>query len=257
MVSAFLRPDRRGFDRNNELCMKGRVMDSSSVRRLDYSLRRHFVDQFHLRHVPSLKPGSTVLDVGGNRISKRGVFNMDLYDLAVIYVNLSAEKSPHVRTDGQAMPFGDGRFDAAICSEVLEHVPDPWAVLTEILRVLKRGGRLIGCVPFMNRIHGDPYDFGRYSDLFLQRTLQEIGYVDITTERHGHFWSVLVDTLRDAVYSQSMAGRGWGWARQRFVSWAVGHFKALALKWDERTAAGDNSWRRDYTTGFGFTGTKP
>jgi SAM-dependent methyltransferase len=198
-----------------------------------------------------------VLDVGGNRISKRGLFNVDLYDLTVISTNLSAEKRPHVRTDGQAMSFREGSFDAAICSEVLEHVLDPRAVLAEILRVLKRGGRLIGCVPFMNRIHGDPYDFGRYSDLFLQQTLQEIGYVEITTERHGHFWSVLADTLRDAAYSESMAGRGGGWAGQRIASWAVSHFKALALRWDKRIAAGDTSWQSNYTTGFGFTGTKP
>lgn len=256
-MKAFVQPDRRGSNRKNETRNNGKVMGSTPVRRLDYSLRRHFVDQFHLKQVPLLNPGSMVLDVGGNRISKRGVFNMDQYDLTVIYANLSAEKSPHVQTDAQAMPFGDRSFDAAICSEVLEHVPDPRAVLTEILRVLKPGGRLIGCVPFMNRMHGDPYDFGRYSDWFLQRTLEEIGFVEVATERQGHFWSVLADTLRDAAYSESIAGRGGGRTRQRIVSWAMGHFKELALKWDGRTANGDTGWRSNYTTGFGFTGMRP
>jgi len=44
--------------------------------------------------------------------------------------------------DPAALPFPDGRFDAAISFGVLEHVPDPPASLDELHRVLKPDARL-------------------------------------------------------------------------------------------------------------------
>src|SRR3954447_7262520 len=45
-----------------------------------------------------------------------------------------------VGEDG-ALPLGHGEVDVVWCSEVLEHLPDTVAFLTEARRVLKRGGR--------------------------------------------------------------------------------------------------------------------
>jgi SAM-dependent methyltransferase len=39
---------------------------------------------------------------------------------------------------GHELPYGDGEFDAASAMEVLEHVPDPEAVLAEMSRVAAR-----------------------------------------------------------------------------------------------------------------------
>jgi glycosyltransferase involved in cell wall biosynthesis/2-polyprenyl-3-methyl-5-hydroxy-6-metoxy-1,4-benzoquinol methylase len=41
----------------------------------------------------------------------------------------------------------DQRFDAIICGEVLEHVPDPFALAQRLLSLLKPGGVLIGSTP--------------------------------------------------------------------------------------------------------------
>lgn len=40
------------------------------------------------------------------------------------------------------------RFDAVLCMHTLEHVMCPWEALSEMRRVLRRGGTLIVCVPF-------------------------------------------------------------------------------------------------------------
>jgi SAM-dependent methyltransferase len=45
------------------------------------------------------------------------------------------------------LPFEDGAFDLVICSEVLEHIPDHEAAITELIRVLKPGRNLAVSVP--------------------------------------------------------------------------------------------------------------
>ena len=46
---------------------------------------------------------------------------------------------PLFRADAARMPFADGAFDYVICSHVLEHVPDPTAVIHELTRVARAG----------------------------------------------------------------------------------------------------------------------
>ena len=146
--------------------------------RLDSSLRRYFIDQFHFRQVPSLPPGSRVLDLGGNKIRKRGHFDIERYDFRVVYADFSTAKRPDVQADAAYIPFKEGCFDAVICSELLEHVLDPLAVLREIHRVVRPGGTLLICVPFLFHIHGDPHDYGRYTDFYWSQTLKTSGFCE-------------------------------------------------------------------------------
>jgi SAM-dependent methyltransferase len=50
--------------------------------------------------------------------------------------------------DAQALTFGDGQFDFLVSNDVLEHVDDPGAALTEMFRVLNPGGELFLTMPF-------------------------------------------------------------------------------------------------------------
>lgn len=47
----------------------------------------------------------------------------------------------------ERMPYKTGWFDGVVCTDVLEHVLDLNAAVTEILRVLKPGGTLVVRVP--------------------------------------------------------------------------------------------------------------
>ncbi len=49
--------------------------------------------------------------------------------------------------DAEQLAFRDETFDLVICSEVLEHVPDPQRALAEIRRVTKPGGTVILTTP--------------------------------------------------------------------------------------------------------------
>jgi ubiquinone/menaquinone biosynthesis C-methylase UbiE len=62
-----------------------------------------------------------------------------------------ANQIPGVRTKaiapGEPLPFPDATFDNASITEVIEHVADERAVLAELTRVLKPGGRLLLTTP--------------------------------------------------------------------------------------------------------------
>jgi SAM-dependent methyltransferase len=51
--------------------------------------------------------------------------------------------------DLQRLSFANESFDLVLTSDVLEHIPDPYAAHREIFRVLKPGGRHIFTVPFV------------------------------------------------------------------------------------------------------------
>ena len=227
-----------------------------NVESLHYSLRRYFVDDFYFRHVPNLVAGSRVLDLGGNKILKRGYFDIEQYDLSVIYSNLSRDKNPDVQGDADQLSFQDNCFDALICSELLEHVADPPTVLRETHRVLKRGGTLMICVPFLYPIHGDPEDFGRYTDSYWKATLDTTGFRIINIERQGAFWSVLSDMLRELVVYMAGLGRPKSGLMRSLINYAILWSRRKALVWDSQVKFTENSFYGKYTTGFGIIATK-
>jgi SAM-dependent methyltransferase len=49
--------------------------------------------------------------------------------------------------DALDLPFPDGEFDRIVAAEVLEHIPDDEAAITELVRVLRPGGTLAVTVP--------------------------------------------------------------------------------------------------------------
>ncbi|MFQ5851581.1 MAG: class I SAM-dependent methyltransferase [Candidatus Binatia bacterium] len=72
------------------------------------------------------------------------------FDLSSRAVERAREASPLARllvADACDLPFVQGSFDVVICSEVLEHLPDPELAVDEFDRVLKTGGTLILTVP--------------------------------------------------------------------------------------------------------------
>ena len=60
-------------------------------------------------------------------------------------------------SDITAIPVPDSSFDVILCSEVLEHLPEPAHALDEFARLLKPGGVVILTAPFSSNVHMAPY----------------------------------------------------------------------------------------------------
>ncbi len=243
-----------------ELRTPERAVVDPQVKNLWYSLRRYYVDDFHLRHVPELPADSLVLDLGGTKTGKRGQFDIGRYPLRVLYANLLTDKKPDVQCDAALLPFHANCFDAIVCSEVLEYLYNPVQVLHEMRRVLKSGETLLICVPFLYRIQGHPYDYGRYTNLWWGKRLSELGFTEITIEWQGFFASVFVDMLRDVIeHKGGVSSQVWRkfikWGGRFFLKWAY----PKALEWDERVAKRQDAfaeWCCSYTSGFGIRAVK-
>lgn len=89
-----------------------------------------------------------VLDCGAGRRS--------IYYPNVVNFEIVDYDTTDVRGVGEKLPFKDNSFDAVFSLAVLEHVKDPFTCANEIIRVLKPGGDLLCCVPFLQPMHGYP-----------------------------------------------------------------------------------------------------
>jgi SAM-dependent methyltransferase len=79
-----------------------------------------------------------------------GVTSIVNVDLAVTSAVLADSIDPrHSAIDASltALPFSDGCFDACLCTEVIEHIPDDDSAVREVARCLKSGARLLLSAP--------------------------------------------------------------------------------------------------------------
>ena len=92
-------------------------------------------------------------------------------------------KTHWVDVDSEDLPFDDETFDIVVFSEVMEHLRFPQKALSEISRVLRKDGQLIGSVPNAFRLRNrwrflcgqpfesDPSHLRSYSAFTLRKEL--------------------------------------------------------------------------------------
>lgn len=82
---------------------------------------------------------------------------------------------PDVFADAARLPFKDASFDMVVALEVIEHVRCPEAMLEEIARTLKAGGRACLSMPFLYPVHDAPHDYQRWTRYGWSRSVAKVG----------------------------------------------------------------------------------
>jgi len=136
--------------------------------------------------------GATLLDVGGGP----GYFAAAFTGAGVRYLGVEPDPAemhapgagpgrpagaaaPFVRASGMALPFADDAVDICLSSNVAEHVPRPWRLGDEMLRVTRPGGLVV----LSYTVWLGP--FGGH-EMGLTHYLGGARAADRYTRRHGH-----------------------------------------------------------------------
>jgi 2-polyprenyl-3-methyl-5-hydroxy-6-metoxy-1,4-benzoquinol methylase len=164
------------------------VFPASPVEEIDkiVNFSAYLRDSWMASKAAAVKEGALVLDAGAGQCQYKPLFshaNYKAQDFAQYQGNdhgLLKEtwKYPVLDyiCDITQIPVADCTFDVVVCTEVLEHVPDPIAALKEICRLTQEGGTLLISAPLGSGMHQEPYHYyGGFSKYFYEKYLAEFG----------------------------------------------------------------------------------
>jgi SAM-dependent methyltransferase len=141
---------------------------------------RVYLDRFAARAASATPVGGRILDAGaGDGPSRDHVAPAE--DAAADFeaVPYKQYSGNHYVCDLAAIPVENDRYDVVLCSQTLEHLPDPAAVLAELHRVLKPSGQIFASAPLFYEEHEQPYDFFRYTQFGFRRLFEDAGFSEL------------------------------------------------------------------------------
>ena len=99
-----------------------------------------------------------------------------------------------------------GKFENVICTQVFEHLEDPFGAARALYEVLRPGGKLVWTAPFIEAHHEGP-DFGdywRFTVLGARQILEKAGFVVLVCESAGTTWATASSLLGLGLHDVSM-----------------------------------------------------
>lgn len=124
-------------------------------------------------------------------------------------------------SDITAIPVPDGSFDAILCTEVFEHIPDPVDAIKEFSRLLKKGGHLIITAPFCSLTHFAPYHYySGFNKYFYQKQLGDHGFEIDEIVPNGNYFDYVAQELARLPYmaKQHSTGNIFPW---HYILWGL------------------------------------
>lgn len=159
-----------------------------------------------LREIPA---GSRILDAGAGELKyKPFCSHLDYVsqdfaqydgkgDSSGLHMGNWDQTRLDIVSDIIAIPEPDASFDAIMCVEVFEHLPNPIRALQEFSRLLRPGGQLILTAPFCSLTHFAPFHFySGFNRYFYEEHLRSLGFEIIDLQRNGNFFEFVAQEVR-------------------------------------------------------------
>jgi SAM-dependent methyltransferase len=175
------------------------------------------------RHAATIPAGSRVLDVGAGVGQYRPLFthcDYRAHDFGLEPATSGYYTHLDYESDVTEIPVPDAAFDVVLCTEVLEHVPEPIPALHEIVRILRPGGSLLISAPLGSHLHQEPYHFyGGYTPYWYLHFLPAAGCDVTSIESNGGFFSFFgQEAQRFSEYLRPRHTRRLGFTRSAFLT---------------------------------------
>jgi len=183
-------PVREGFDASfHEEAYAG----TSTRARLYNSLKQVITSEYSPHDtlnsfLASIPQDSTIVEFGsGARRVRSDVLNIDLFPTPNVDLVANIEHTP----------LASNSVDFVILDSVIEHVPNPVAVVDEVFRVLKPGGKLLCINPFLFPYHGYPAHYCNFTKDGIEQLLQRFARIEVQT--HQGPTSAIVNILSEYI----------------------------------------------------------
>lgn len=163
-------------------------------------------DRWIAQRAIQVPTGASVLDVGAGTCPYRSLFrhcNYKTHD----FKKYTGEKLGGTNQYGEidyvseitAIPVENQTFDVILCTEVLEHVPEPGLAIQEMARILKPGGRLILSAPLGSGLHQLPFHYyGGFSPEWYRYHAKKLGLSVVEISPNGGFFRQLAQECHRA-----------------------------------------------------------
>jgi SAM-dependent methyltransferase len=141
-----------------------------------FPLSRTFINRCRERFIARyLKKDDLICDIGN-----QGKNIPELKEYRLITLDITDSTKPDLVADITSYNnnIPDSHFDALMCTEVLEHVVDPFAAIRELRRILKTGGYILFTTPLNARIHGPIPDCWRFTEFGIKVLLRDFELVE-------------------------------------------------------------------------------
>lgn len=178
----------------------------------NYNSSRKYLEEFLAAAAASVQPGETILDAGAGDCKYKTLFaGMDYTATDFLQVDKPYDLAAlDMVSDLHQLAVADGTYDIVICSQVLEHLPEPEQALQELYRVLKPGGRLWLSTPLFFEEHEVPHDYFRYTRYGLQYLLEKNGFAIKEIEWLEGYYGTVAYQMKTMALSLPTTAQGYG-----------------------------------------------